>query len=190
MLKGLCAPRCAGLLWGRFVLSSGLSPGQVIHGRAWGGQLPCQGLGSAAPSAAAGAVLCFGSLLCHHQSLLPGPGEEDGWCAVTSFPWVFPVGDGGELQQGLGSVYWENLDSLTLLFLCFSTSGWYIGSYRDFAKQPCIFYSIIPQTWPLGNHYCAVSQDRAQREVPCIFGALQLRSSKPDPPCSCKTLLL
>lgn len=82
MPKGLCAPHSAGLLLGRFVLPSGLSPEQVIHGRtqqnAWGGQLLCQGLGSAAPGAAAGAILCFGSLLCYHQRRVPGSGEEDG----------------------------------------------------------------------------------------------------------------
>lgn len=49
MLKGLCAPQCAALLWERFVLPSGLSPEQVIHGRtqqdAWGRAAPVPGLG-------------------------------------------------------------------------------------------------------------------------------------------------
>lgn len=39
--------------------------------------------------------------------------------------------------------------------------------------KACVFYSIIPKIWPVGNHSCAVCQDRALKEVPCSFGALQ-----------------
>lgn len=62
-----------------------------------------------------------------------------GWCAVTSFPEVFPICHCGDLQQDLGPVYWKSSNSLTLLFLCFSILGLYTGFYRGFTKH---VYSI------------------------------------------------
>lgn len=89
-----------------------------------------------------------------------------GWIVCSD---KFPISVSSRWLWGfaarLGLCLLEELELLSFAFSLLLHLGMIHRLLQGLYKAACVFYSIIPKIWPLGNHYCVVCQARAQKEV-------------------------